>query len=378
MTVGRSDYGIYLPVLEALRDRGDINLEIIASGTHLLPQFGFTLDRILADGFSVSERVEMLLAGDTPESVAKSMALGALGFSQAFARNRPDILLVLGDRFEMHAAALSALPFRIPVAHIHGGELTFGAMDDALRHSITKLSHLHFVSLPEYGRRIERMGEEPWRITVSGAPSLDVLNRFTPLSEGLFFERFKLAPVRDFLLVTHHPVTLSDDFGQSEMEELLAALDAAQRPVLFTMPNADSGNLGIRAQITRYAASRGFAQITESLGLEGYATAMSLAGAMVGNSSSGIIEAASFALPVVNIGERQAGRVRGVNVVDVAPRRALILEAIQRVASPGFRASLKGAGNLYGTGHAAPKIAERLASVEINLRLLTKNFYDTE
>src|SRR5215213_260435 len=176
VTAARSDYGIYLPVLRKIEADPELRLHLIVSGMHLAPEFGLTVKAIEADGFEIAERVEMLVASDSPEAVAKSMGLGAIGFAQTYSRLRPDILLVLGDRFEMHAAALAALPFKIPVAHIHGGELTEGAIDDALRHSMSKLSHLHFVATEEYARRVVQLGEEPWRVTISGAPGLDNLD----------------------------------------------------------------------------------------------------------------------------------------------------------------------------------------------------------
>ena len=190
VTVGRSDFGIYRPVLKAIRAEPTLDLRLIVSGMHLSPHYGSTVEQIEAEGFVVNERVEMLLASDSPEGVAKSMGLGTIGFAQSYAHSQPDILLVLGDRFEMHAAALAALPFNIPVAHIHGGEVTEGAMDEALRHAITKLSHLHFTSTEEYARRVIQLGEEPWRVTISGAPGLDNLNEMTFLGASELKERF--------------------------------------------------------------------------------------------------------------------------------------------------------------------------------------------
>ena len=378
VTVGRSDYGICRPILREIARRDGLRLHLIVSGTHLSPEYGSTVSAIEADGFTIGDRVEMLVASDSPEAVAKSMGLGAIGFAQAYARVRPDLLLIVGDRFEMHSAVVAALPFRIPVAHVHGGELSFGALDDAFRHSMTKLSHLHFVSTAAYARRVGQLGEEPWRVTVSGAPGLDTLRTVQPLPAADFFRRFQLAPIGDFLLVTFHPVTAGAEDAAGQFRELASALEESGRPVLFTMPNADTGGRVLRALIHEFVAAHPSAQAVENLGSEGYATAMSLAAAMVGNSSSGIVEAASFALPVVNVGERQGGRVRGANVIDCEARRAAVSSALCRALAPEFRAGLAGMPNPYGDGCAAPRIVDRLAAEDLGERLLVKRFHDLE
>jgi len=378
VTVARSDYGIYRPILREIVGRDGLGLHLIVSGTHLLPDFGSTVSAVEADGFSIGDRVEMLLGSDSPEAIAKSMGLGAIGFAQAYARVRPDLLLIVGDRFEMHAAVVAALPFGIPVAHVHGGELSFGSLDDAFRHSITKLSHLHFVSTAAYARRVEQLGEEPWRITVSGAPGLDTLRTIQPLPAAEFFRRFGLTPMGDFLLVTCHPATFGQESVAGQFRELAAALEESGRPVLFTMPNADTGGRELRVLIHAYVAAHPSAQAVENLGSEGYATALGLAAAMVGNSSSGIVEAASFALPVVNVGNRQDGRVRGANVIDCAAQRDAISAALTRALDPAFRAGLAGVPNPYGDGSAAVCIVDRLAAENLGEALLLKRFHDLE
>lgn len=378
VTGARSDYGIYLPILRAIEADSSLRLHLIVSGMHLSPEFGLTANIIKSDGFEIGERVEMLLSSDTPQAISKSMGLGLIGFAQAYARFRPDILLVLGDRFEMHAAALAALPFKIPIAHIHGGEVTQGAIDDALRHSITKLSHLHFVSTKEYARRVEQLGEEPWRIMVSGAPSLDNLHQLQLLSKDFLATKFALRLERPPLLVTFHPVTLEYEQTEWQISELLAALLASQMPVVFTMPNADtSGRLIIR-MIEHFVETHESAQIADNLGTQAYFSMMSLAAAMVGNSSSGIIEAASFKLPVVNIGTRQQGRVQAANVIDVGYQRESILKGIKEALQPAFRESLHDLVNPYGEGNAAVKIVKRLREVELDGRLVTQKFHDLQ
>ena len=376
VTVGRSDYGIYLPLLRRIHQDPDLRLHLIVSGMHLSPEFGLTVKAIEDNGFEIDERVEMLLSSDTPEGIAKSMGLGMIGFAQVYARFRPDILVVLGDRFEMHAATVAALPFKIPLAHIHGGELAEGAIDDALRHSMTKLSHLHFVSTETYARRVIQMGEEPWRVVACGALSLDNLPTTCLLSREEFADRFSMTLPEKFLLVTYHPVTLEYEQTERQVRELLTALDTVGLPVLFTMPNADTGGRIIRRFIEEFLSEHPDSKESENLGTQGYFSAMALATAMIGNSSSGIIEAASFSLPVVNAGNRQRGRIRGKNVIDVGYTRAEILAGIKQATSSGFRASFSDLVNPYGNGHATERIVDRLKRVKLDDRLLQKYFYE--
>jgi UDP-hydrolysing UDP-N-acetyl-D-glucosamine 2-epimerase len=376
VTVGRSDYGIYQPILRAIDAQADLQLHLIVSGAHLSPEFGMTVDTIEADGFAVGDRVEMLLSSDTPDGTATSMGLGLIGFARVFQRSRPDILLVLGDRFEMFTAALAALPFCIPVAHIHGGEVTQGAIDDSLRHGLTKLSHLHFVSTTEYARRVEQLGEEPWRVVVSGAPALDHLRTMKLFSASEIESRFGLTLVPAPLLVTFHPVTLEPDQIEWQTRELLQAIDRTGLPVVFTQPNADAGGRRIGCLIDEFVASHPLARGVDNLGTPGYFSLMRVAAAMVGNSSSGIIESPSFALPVVNVGTRQSGRVRAANVIDVGNSADAIFEGIDRAIDPAFRASLSGIVNPYGDGQASGAIVERLRTVALDQRLRVKRFRD--
>ncbi len=376
VTTSRADYGIYRSVLEAIHSSDDLELRLFVSGTHLSREFGFGVREIERDGFAIAERIEMLLSSDSPEGIAKSMGLGTIGFAQAYARSAPDILVVLGDRFEMHAAALAALPFNIPVAHIHGGESTEGAIDECLRHSLTKLSHLHFTATDEYARRVIQMGEEPWRVTVSGAPAIDSLRSFSPVpvAELESFCGMSL-PTRGFLLVTFHPATLEHKAAGAQVEEVFAAILESGKPALITMPNGDTGGREIRARIAEFVSKGRPARSVESLGSKRYFSIMARAAAMVGNSSSGIIEAASFDLPVVNVGSRQDGRVRGQNVIDVACERTGIGRAVARAISSEFRESLRGKGNPYGDGRASERIASRLSTQDLGKGLLRKRFH---
>ncbi|MBV9501625.1 MAG: UDP-N-acetylglucosamine 2-epimerase (hydrolyzing) [Acidobacteriaceae bacterium] len=375
VSTSRSDYGIYKPLLEAIRKDAELELRVLVSGMHLSSQYGTTVRAIEQDGFDIAERIEMLLSSDTPQGISKSIGVGVIGFADSFSRWRPDILVVLGDRFEMHAAALAALPFKIPVAHLSGGELTEGAIDDALRHSLTKLSHLHFPATEEYGRRIAQMGEEPWRVTVAGEPSLDQLRTIQFLSREELERRFSLRLDRPFVLSTFHPVTLEYEQAEWQIGQLLAALESTGTRAVFTMPNADTGNHIIRDKIQQFVAAHEDSRVIESFGSHAYFSMMKLASAIVGNSSSGIVEAASFALPAVNIGTRQDGRVRARNVIDVGYGKHEIARGIAKAVSRAFRDSLDGLVNPYGSGQASRIITERLRSVELGDRLIRKKFY---
>ncbi len=378
ITVARSDYGIYLPILSRIENDSDLELSLMVSGMHLLPEFGLTVEDIVKDGFPIAARIDMLHASDRPAGISKSMGQGTIGFADVYDRMRPDILLVLGDRFEMMAAALAALPFKIPVAHIHGGELTEGAMDDALRHAMTKLSHLHFVATDEYARRVLQLGEAAWRITVSGAPGLDNLDRVKLLSSEEFEKKYNLKLDRPPLLVTFHPVTLEYEQTRWQTSELLAALDQVDCPVIFTLPNADTNAREIIRMITDFIGRKKHRWKLDNLGTRGYFSLMALSAAMVGNSSSGIVEAPSFELPVVNIGRRQQGRTRSANIIDVGYGQAEISAAISKAVSPEFRKKLQGMKNPYRSGNASKKIVERLKEVQLNEKLIIKRFHDVD
>lgn len=375
-TVARSDWGLYLPVLRRIRDEPELELVVIAAGTHLADEFGATASEIEQDGFSIDHRVETVDEADDPAGVSRSMARGTAGFGEVYARAGLDLLLVLGDRFEMHSAVVAAVPFRLPVAHIQGGELTQGAIDEQFRHSITKLAHLHFASTELYGRRIVQMGEEPWRVVVSGAPAIDNLLERPVLSREELAERVGLALDGRTLLVTYHPVTLEFDRTAEQVGALLTALDTADADVVVTYPNVDTSGRFIVELLERWAQEHGRARLVTNLGSQAYLSLMRHADAMVGNSSSGIIEAASFELPVVNVGTRQQGRLRPANVIDVGYDRGEIEAGLRRALSEEFRASLRGLANPYGDGRAAERIVARLKEVELGPKLIVKRFND--
>ncbi len=375
ITVARSDYGIYRPVLRRIIENKNLSLRLIVAADHLTRRGGMSIRAIQADGFPVRHRVPMTPVTDTAEGVALAMARGLAGFAKIYHRHRPDLIMALGDRFEMYAAVAAAAPFCIPVAHLHGGELTEGAMDNQFRHSISKLSHLHFVATSRCRRRLLRMGEEPERIFVTGAPGLDNIHETPVLSRAELMAALRLPPSARFVLATFHPETLSGArLGQS-VRAFLSALEECGLPVVFTAPNVDMGHRRVEAMIRAVLRRRPDFRLFANMGAAMYFAAMRFAQAMVGNSSSGIIEAASFRLPVVNIGDRQRGREHGRNVVDVPCRHEQILLAIRRVTRPDFRRGLAGLRNPYGNGRAAPRIVRVLENLPPSQELITKKFF---
>ncbi len=375
VTVGRSDYGIYYPLLRAIQNDPDCELSLIVGGAHLSPYHGNTISEIERDGFEIKARVHMLLVGDSPESISCSMGVGVMNFAYAYASVRPDIIVLLGDRFEMLAAAVSALPLRIPLAHINGGELTRGAIDDSIRHSITKLSHLHFAAAGEYGRRIEQMGEEPDRVFVTGSPVVDGILSETPLSEQELEVALGVS-VRDALLITYHPVTHDPERTGERIKMLLDVLSRFDNKLIFTYPNADANNAVIVDQLRGFVSCQARSHLFVNLGRTKYHSLQRYVGAMVGNSSSGIIEAASFRLPVVNLGDRQEGRLRTPNILDVPEESAAVERAIRKAISTEFRNSLAQMASPYGNGDASSKILQVLKTVALDSRLLKKSFRD--
>jgi UDP-hydrolysing UDP-N-acetyl-D-glucosamine 2-epimerase len=378
VTTSRADWSITSAIARAIRQDARLRLRLYVTGTHLDANFGTTATQIEADGYEIGERLPIEIESDTPEAISLMMASATAAFSKSFARHRPDLLVVTGDRFEMHGAAVAALPFNIPLAHVHGGEITLGAVDESLRHSLTKLSHLHFVSCEEYARRVMQMGEEQWRVCVSGAPALDHLIDLQVASKDELKAKYSFDFERPFLMVTFHPVTLEPDSAREHVAELLMALDEIAMPALITAPNCDTNQNTIRNSLQKFVSGNPDRRLVENFGTRDYFSVMTYASATVGNSSSGIVEAASFGLAVVNVGSRQEGRARSGNVIDVGYRRPEIVAGVRAALRPGFRKQLQAGKNIYGDGHASEKIAAGMATVELGDRLLKKRFNDVD
>jgi UDP-hydrolysing UDP-N-acetyl-D-glucosamine 2-epimerase len=375
-TVGRSDFGIGRQIMERIAATPGLRYELLVSGAHLSTASGMTVRELEAEGRPIGGRI--LLPDSHGSEAATSAAMGvALAGAAAFlSESRPDMMLLIGDRFEMFAIAAAAVPLNIPLAHVHGGEVSFGSTDEVFRHAITKMAHLHFPTTAEYAARIERMGEEPWRVTVAGAPSLDNVRLATLPSRQELSQRFGLPLDEPPLLVTYHPVTRRPGEAERQVEALLGALAQISRPVVITAPNADAGSDVIRREIERFVVQHQRSWLVESFGSLNYLAMLRESAAMVGNSSSGLIETPAFELPTVNIGDRQEGRTRGRNVIDVEASTEAILAGMRQALDPVFRSGLSGMANPYGDGHAAERIVEVLAKVEFGARLIVKRFYD--
>jgi len=376
VTGTRAEYGLLRWVMEGIRQSPCLELQVIATGMHLSPEFGLTVRAIEDDGFRVDRRVEMLLSSDTAVGVTKSMGLGMIGFADALAELKPDLVLVLGDRYEIFAAAAAAMIARVPIAHLHGGETTEGAFDEAIRHSITKMAHLHFVAAEEYRRRVIQLGEAPERVFQVGGLGIDSILRLQLLTRSELEEAldFKLATRN--LLITFHSVTLEQNTSAAQMDELLSALAAlADTALIFTMPNADTEGRGLFQQIQDFCATHPQARAYTSLGQVRYLSCLRHVDGVVGNSSSGLTEAPSFSKGTVNIGDRQRGRLRATSVIDCQPQAAAIAGAIDRLFSPDFQARLAGVKNPYGSGGASDAIVALLEQADLS-SLLKKQFYD--
>ena len=359
VTTSRADYGIYASLLHELDADPAIDLGIVVGGSHLSDAYGMTVNAIEKDGYNIVARVPCVPQNDSDEAIAVTMGEAQIGFSEALAAARPDMIIVLGDRYEMHSAALAALPLRIPVAHIHGGEETEGAFDNSLRHSMTKLSHLHLCSTQLAGRRIKAMGEDPAHVHVTGAPALDAIIHGERMSRTDWGARFGV-PAGDFALLTYHPVTLSPEETIPDFDKVWKAVNDCGKTLVISLSNADTAGMGLNAHLAAIAAKRDDVCLVNNMGALGYYSAMHHADFMIGNSSSGIIEAASFGLPVINVGDRQKGRETSPNVIQVETETAAITQAVTKAQSDAFREICAANHNVYGQGDAAQKITAAL------------------
>lgn len=376
VTGSRAEYGLLRLVMQRIRDEPALRLQVLATGSHLSPEFGLTYREIEADGFQIDRRVETLVSSDSEVGIAKSMALGLSGLADAFQDLRPDLLLLLGDRYEIFAAAAAALVARIPVAHLHGGEVTEGAFDESFRHAITKMSHLHFVAAEEYRRRVIQLGEQPERVFLVGGLGVDAIADARLLDRPSLERELGFALAPRSLLVTFHPPTLDADDAERQMSELLAALgELADTSLVFTLPNADNQGRRLGAMIRDFVATHGNARAYASLGQLRYLSCIAHVDGVVGNSSSGLTEVPSFRKGTVNVGDRQRGRLKAASVIDCEPDRNAIGEALRRLRSPEFQALLAGTGNPYGDGGASARIVATIKSIELH-DLVKKPFHD--
>jgi GDP/UDP-N,N'-diacetylbacillosamine 2-epimerase (hydrolysing) len=376
VTGTRAEYGLLKGLMKATAADPALELQLIATGSHLSPEFGLTYSEIEADGFRIDRKVEMLLSSDTAIGTAKSMGLAMIGFADAFDALSPDLLIVLGDRFEIFAAVASALVANIPVGHIHGGELTEGAFDDALRHAITKMSYLHFVAAEEYGRRVIQMGERAEHVFKVGGLGVDAISSVTLMTRDALAVSMDFRFLEKNLLVTFHPATLDESDPEEQMEALLLALtELSNTGLIFTLPNADSGGRALKKMIQDFVSTHPNAKAYSSLGLVRYLSCMAQVDGVVGNSSSGLLEAPTFCKGTVNIGDRQRGRLVAGSVIQCEPTHEAIRAALARLYSPQFQVSLPQVRNPYGDGGAVECILDVIRTVSLS-NLLKKSFFD--
>lgn len=376
-TGSRAEYGLLKPLIDEISAVDGWRLQVLVTGAHLSPEFGLTYKKIEEDGVAIDAKVEMLLSSDSAEGVVKSMGLGLIGYADAFKRLMPDLLIVLGDRYEMLAVVSAALIYKIPVAHLHGGEITEGAFDDAIRHAITKMSHLHFASTNVYKKRIIQMGEMPEHVFNVGAIGLDNIINLKLLSKEALAADLGINIKSKLFLITYHPVTLQNQSSAEYFETLLQVVnDYSDVTLIFTKANSDTDGRVINTMIDQYVSlhkdkALGFT----SMGQLRYLSAMKYADAVIGNSSSGIIEAPAFNVPTVNIGDRQKGRLRSPSVIDCGERKEDIKEAIDKALSDNFKQVISRQINPYGDGTTAKQIVQILSRMEYK-DLIQKSFTD--
>jgi GDP/UDP-N,N'-diacetylbacillosamine 2-epimerase (hydrolysing) len=376
ITGTRAEYGLLRWVMQGIKDDPELTLQIIATGMHLSPEFGLTYREIEKDGFQIDRKVEMLTSSDTSVGIAKSMGLGLIGSADALNELKPDLILVLGDRFEIFAAVSAASVARIPVAHLHGGETTEGAFDEALRHSITKMAHLHFVAAEEYRKRVIQLGEQPDRVFLVGGLGIDNIQRLKLLDRADLEKvlDWKLGPKN--LLITFHPVTLENSTATEQMGELLTALaELTETNLIFTMPNADTDGRLLVQMVNEFVFQHTNARAYTSLGQLRYLSCITQVDGVVGNSSSGLTEAPSFKKGTINIGDRQRGRLQAMSVINCEPNRQSIVCAIKSLYAQDFQLSLKQVCNPYGEGGASEKVIEIIKKFDLN-GIGKKTFYN--
>lgn len=374
VTGTRAEYGLFYPIMKKIQSSDELELQLIATTMHLSEEFGSTYKQIEQDGFIIDEKIENLLASDSKSSVAKSTGLATILLSDAFTRLQSDVVLILGDRFETHAAATTAMLMNIPIAHIHGGEITEGAVDEQIRHSITKMSYIHFTSTEKYRQRIIQMGEDTSRVFTSGAPGIDNIMNLELLSKTELEDDLNWSFGESSALFTYHPVTLESSDIDNEISHMFTVLEKTGLNVLFTYANADDSGRVINQKIEEFCQTNPIKyKVVKSLGQLRYLSAMNYVDLLIGNTSSGIIEAASFQKPVVNIGDRQKGRVQSGNVIDSSVEG--LNNAIEQALSKEYLDRCKTLTNVYGNGNASDVIVEQLKNIELSV---VKKFVDMD
>lgn len=376
LTTSRADYGLLYWLIRAIDEDPSLRLQLLVCGSHLGRDFGKSVRQIRADGFHIAAEVDTLPRREDGAGVARAIGEGTVRFGKAFARLKPELLVVLGDRYELLCAACAAVAARLPIAHIHGGESTEGVLDEQVRHAVTKLSHLHFAAADPYRKRIVQMGEDPRRVFNVGALGLESIRRLSPAPKAELERRLRFDLGSGFLLAAFHPDSLTEGRGTRNIDALLDALRAGCLRTVFTYANADAGGREINRKLRAFTARRpGLAAIVPTLRQSEYLSLLRMAQAVVGNSSSGIIEAPSLRVPTVNIGDRQRGRLRSPSVIDCAPSKHSILRAIRRALSTGFRRRCAGK-NVYGSGDSSRRILRAIKSVPLGHGLLGKSFHE--
>ena len=377
VTGSRAEYGLLSGLMRAIQKNADMQLQVIATNMHLSPEFGLTYRDIERDGFKIDKKVQMLLSSDTPNATTKSVGLATIGFADAYEDLKPDLIVVLGDRFEILSAVSAALFFKIPVAHLHGGEITEGAYDDSIRHAITKMSHLHFTSTEVYRQRVIQLGEQPDRVFYVGAIGVENIKRVPLLSKSELETNLQFEFGEKSLLITYHPVTLENNTAAEQCRNLLEALDKyPEYKIIFTLPNSDTNGRVIIQLINEYVASQPKRCMSvPSLGLKRYLSALKYVSAVVGNSSSGIIEVPSFGIPTLDIGDRQKGRIAAKSVWHCTTEVASIVAGMQKILSHDFLNQARGAVNPYDKGKTTEQIFQIISTYPLH-NLLQKKFYD--
>lgn len=373
VTGTRAEYGLLYWTMKEIQNENELELQLVVTGNHLVKDYGYTVEQIKKDGFKIDEEIDMILNSEKKSSIVKSMGIELIQMSQCFDRLKPDVLLILGDRYEIFIAATCAMMMNIPIAHMNGGESTEGAVDEQIRHAITKMAHIHFPGAEFYKKTILQLGEEPWRVYNVGQAGIENIKKFELLEKNELENELKISFDKLIFLITYHPETLGIDNIEEQVNNLIDALKEFDAKYIFTYPNADFGNKTIIDKINNFVNNNDNAYIFHSLGQKRYLSLLKYANVMIGNSSSGIIEAPTFKIPVVNIGDRQKGRLRSNNIIDVGYSKKEIVEAINKALyNAKFKTGLDLIENIYGDGNVSKNIVNALKCINIDKKLLVK------